>query len=169
VKAVGWKYAAFASKGRISSNKLKEHLEFIECKSYAMIDLSSSSLYDEDLEIIASALIDLNFQADILDLSNNGFGKDTVTVKDEIYVVISSLLDKFAYVDITGCTLSSFDHRRFISKIASQDYKSKLIWIPKSWLEATLWKNCVDGGSDVLEQILQAHHKYYELKRSILA
>jgi hypothetical protein len=33
-----------------------------------MIDFSSSSPYVEDLEFIAAALIDLNFQADILDL-----------------------------------------------------------------------------------------------------
>jgi hypothetical protein len=161
VNAVSWRFAEFASKTRVSSKELTGYLQEHKQREFFLIDFSSNDLGDDDLPFICSALDDTDLRSKILDLSNNRFGLGSVNVNEDLSTLISKLLEKFEFVDFSGCPLSSIDHSAFLTHIAAGNKRDNFVWIPKHFLEARIWKKCINVDDDVVEMVYKAHRKYY--------
>jgi hypothetical protein len=95
-----------------------------------------------------------------VDLQKNRF---TVNSWNAFFSILK--LEHLKYLIILDNTLASIDSRGYFNKtLGSAKLLSKLIWIPKYWIDGSGWKNCVD--TEYFEVVLETHKAYYSLIES---
>jgi hypothetical protein len=179
VNAISWKFSSIAeSSNKISTKDLVTKLPHLakERSKFDVIDVSGKNLLDDDLPFISEAFSAFDVTAQILDLHDNRFGAHGPFSEIALAscAAVKKLIEsaKFQYVDISGCGLTSFSHREFISSMCTEERRDHFIWIPRFSLQRKMWVSCVldEQKEDValIDKILNVHDAYYKLRDALM-
>jgi hypothetical protein len=126
-------------------------------KNLDVLDLSCNHLNDVDLPIIAELV--QKYHPKVVDLSLNTFWGYQIHSQYLVDKALKSLLSSAKYVNIVGNPLATVDRKDLFQSL-TEDQLSRLIWIPKCWVEGGSWKNMIRPESH--ELVRSTHEQYFK-------
>ena len=143
--------------GRISTSALRALLmHYSSLGHIKSIDMSWNNLLDDDLSVIAEALLEVQATCEVINLASNRFHG---VVSDVALIALSKILSlpKLRYLDITGNALATVDQLTFFHACSKEEF-SRLIFIPSNFLKGSAWHIMV---TPLWQDLTRETHKTY--------